>query len=352
MASTKRTGTKKRKTKKSKKQAKRIIFFILFIVLAVFLFFYRTNPAFQAKVDSTVQTAVTFTDSILNPESTEQTTTSQNQQTTTPQESTSAAAVTESETVSENGLILLSNILAKPVCPAQNHAADHELRDYQHYSICYRESYEQAEWSAYMLDDSQLVKNAGRSDDFRPDPQISTGSATLADYKGSGYDRGHLSPAADFSFSQEAMSETFYMSNMSPQAGGFNRGIWKDLEAEVREWTKKFGRIFVVSGPVLDEPAESYETIGKNKVAIPKYYYKVLLAPLYADEEDRASKDDSKSLTGIAFIFPNKKLDGSFFDYAVSIDEAEKSTGIDFFASLNDDIENKIESTFDIELWK
>ena len=125
-------------------------------------------------------------------------------------------------------LVELPAGLETPICAAAHHGSDHEIRNFTHYSICYRESYEQAEWSAYCLTEEELVKNTSRSNDFRPDPEISTGSASLADYRKSGYDRGHLSPAADFAFDEKAMSETFFMSNMSPQAGSFNRGIWKD----------------------------------------------------------------------------------------------------------------------------
>lgn len=254
--------------------------------------------------------------------------------------------------VQDYNFVSLPQNLEFPLCAGANHASDHERRNYEYYSICYRESYEQAEWSAYCLTSEHLVKNASRSDDFRPDPEISTGSASLADYKGSGYDRGHLSPAADFAFDKSAMSETFYMSNMSPQAGGLNRGIWKDLEATVRNWAAEFGRVYVVSGPVLEKPAENYESIGKDKVSVPQYYYKALLAPLYADEKDRETPDDAKSVIAIGFIFPNEKCEGDIFDYAVSIDEIEKRTGIDFFNGLSDDVENKIEAEVDVRDWK
>ncbi len=253
---------------------------------------------------------------------------------------------------SGNGFVQLPKNLEFPLCAGANHDSDHERRNFEYYSICYRESYEQAEWSAYCLTSGHLVKNASRSDDFRPDPEISTGSATLADYKGSGYDRGHLSPAADFSFDKDAMSETFYMSNMSPQAGSFNRGIWKDLESSVRAWAKKFGRVYVVSGPVLDKKAGDYESIGKNKVSIPQYYYKVLLAPVYEDESDKETPDDAKNVAAIGFIFPNTKCQGQIFDYAVSIDEVESRTGIDFFDELEDTVENAAEARFEKSVWK
>ena len=144
------------------------------------------------------------------------------------------------------------------------------------------------------------------------------------------------------------MSETFYMSNMSPQAGSLNRGIWKDLESQVRVWAKTFGRVYVVSGPVLEKPASEYSSIGENRVVVPDFYYKVILAPIYKDENDRMSPDDASSVASIAFIFPNEKCSGELFDYAVTIDEVEERTKLDFFSLLDDEIEEQIESRTDL----
>ena len=104
---------------------------------------------------------------------------------------------------------------------------------------------------AYELTAQEVQGIVSRSDDFRADPEIITGSAALVDYRGSGYDRGHLAPAADMKWSEEAMSESFYMSNMSPQAPGFNRGIWKSLESRVRSWAVENGTVYVVTGGIL-----------------------------------------------------------------------------------------------------
>ena len=252
----------------------------------------------------------------------------------------------------EPKLISLSKGLEVPLCPAKNHVQDHEIRKFRYYSLCYRESYEQAEWSAYTISDSDLIKNAVRSNNFRPDGEISTQSASLSDYKGSGYDRGHLTPAADMAFSEEAMSETFFMSNMSPQTPQFNRGIWKDLEAEVRYWTKVFGKVFVVSGPVLDKPSSFFTSIGENQVSVPDFYYKVILVPLYEDETDRASPEDSKSVMTIGFIIPNKKCEQDFWNYAVPVDQVEALTHIDFYSLLPDNIEDSVEAKLDLDLWR
>lgn len=225
-------------------------------------------------------------------------------------------------------------------------APDHQIRAFQYYSICYRKSYEQAEWSAYCLRDWMLQKNAKRTNDFRPDPQIEGGSATLADYKKSGYDRGHLTPAGDMVFSREAMSETFYMSNMCPQAAAFNRGIWKDLEDQVREWVRFYGAAYVVSGPVLSKPASEYPFIGQSKVAVPEFFYKAILVPIYEDGLDACA-----DVMAIAFVIPNKACEGDFWRYAKSVDEAEEITGLDFFPLLEDDVENRVEAECDPRPW-
>ena len=150
-----------------------------------------------------------------------------------------------------------------------------ELVHHRYYSLSYSEQHEQAEWVFYEIKKERVLGLISRTDNFRSDNSVSTNSATLSDYKGSGFDRGHLAPAADFSFSTTAMSESFYMSNMSPQNPSFNRGIWKNLESLVRTWGTN-NSIYVVTGPILDDCST---TIGTNNVCIPEYYYKVIYDP-------------------------------------------------------------------------
>lgn len=232
----------------------------------------------------------------------------------------------------------LPTALEIPLCA---HTDDsHEVHQYAGFALCYREQYEQAEWVAYEINTAELVKEANRSNNFRPDPNISTGSASLADYRGSGYDRGHLAPAADLAFSHQTMSESFYMSNMSPQAAGFNRGVWKNLEAHVRDWAEEFGSVYVITGPVLEK--DEYPTIGENEVAVPEYYYKVLFAP-----EGRNGKPEM-----IGFLMPNEKTKEDYFAFVVPVDEIERRTGLDFFHSLPDDAEAALESQSKVEAWQ
>lgn len=252
------------------------------------------------------------------------------------------AGSTKKAAESEPGIFIFPENLELPLCAASKNgtAPDHQIRRFKNYVVCYRESYEQAEWAAYCLEKEELVKNAYRGDDFRADPEITTGSATLADYKKSGYDRGHLAPAANFAFSEEAMSESFFLSNMSPQAPGLNREIWQYLEGQVRTWADRFGKVYVITGPVLEKPAEAYDYIGENQVSIPEFYYKVLLVPTH------------ESLMSIGFIIPNKKCKDTFWDYAVTIDEVERRTGLDFYSLLDDHLEDKLESEYALENWK
>ena len=357
----------KRKTRKNKKQKHSFGFFLLIIAILACLsvYSYKTNPEFREQIDSVIaffkEPQITqisqIKDFIEGSNSDEKQPAQSEQEKSNPEKERSSdkqadtasaqkkSAFGQEEADSKSGKVIsLPANLELPLCPGNHGEADHQIRHFAHYTICYRESYEQAEWSAYCLTEEELVKNAGRTDDFRSVPEITTGSASPADYKKSGYDRGHLSPAADFAFDEKAMSETFYMSNMSPQKGSLNRGIWKDLETEVRLWAKNFGRVYVVSGPILEKKPGEYKSIGENGVSVPEFYYKVILAPLYADEADKASPENADSVIAMAYIFPNEKCEGSLDDYAVTVDEVEKRTKLDFFAPLEDKVENEVEA--------
>lgn len=215
--------------------------------------------------------------------------------------------------------------------------AGEQIIEHMGYTLSYNEENEVASWVAYELTRNEVLGTSERADDFREDPMVITGSATLSDYRSSGYDRGHLAPAADFKWSDDAMSDTFYMSNMTPQEPSFNRGIWADLEAVVRTFAYDNGIVYVVTGPVLTDGP--YETIGSNEVSIPKNFYKTILD--YSGSERK----------GIAFVLPNEGSDKSLQSYAMSIDDAERITGLDFYPSLPDEDEERIESQFSIADW-
>jgi len=204
------------------------------------------------------------------------------------------------------------------------------------YCLLYNEQHEQAEWVAYQLTAPETEKSVDRSDRFLVDPEVITGSAENKDYSGSGFDRGHLAPAADMGWSSTTMKESFFYSNMSPQRPEFNRGIWKKLEEQIRDWAVQNDTLYIVTGPVL---TDGLPVIGKNQVSIPGYYYKVILD--YTLPE----------IKGIGFILPNEGSNKPLQDYAVSIDSVEKFTGIDFFYLLPDGTETQVEKMFSTDNW-
>ena len=204
----------------------------------------------------------------------------------------------------------------------------------QNYMLGYAEQSEQAAWVIYELLASELTgERVERTNDFREDPQVTTGSATLADYRGSGYDRGHLAPAADMAFSEAAMSDSFYLSNISPQRPAFNRGIWRKLEAQVRSWARRYRRLIVVTGGIV---AQNAERIGD--VAVPESFYKVIYDP--------------KRKKMLAFILKNEKHEQqSLSDFVFSVDRAEERSGLDFFFLLPDEAEEAMESIAEPAAW-
>jgi endonuclease G, mitochondrial len=208
--------------------------------------------------------------------------------------------------------------------------------DHSCFELEYSETHEQAKWTYHLLTREMTRANTERSDRFLVDSKVKTNSATDADYKGSGYDRGHIVPAADMAFSEECMNTSFYYSNMSPQVPSFNRGIWKKLETLVRYWAFAYDSIHIVSGPILQD---SLPSIGPNQVAIPEYYFKALL--VYQKNDKRA----------IGFILPNASSSQNLEAFAISIDEIERKTGLNFFHSLDDRIENELESTISLDQW-
>lgn len=214
-----------------------------------------------------------------------------------------------------------------------------EIVHHKYYSLSYNEKFEQAEWVSYVLTKADLAKeNVKRRDWFDPDLKVKSRSAIYHDYSGSGFTRGHLVPAADMAFSDEAMKESFLMSNISPQTKGFNNGIWNELEENTRNWAWKNKEVIVVSGPVLKD---INEFIGKNKVGVPKMFYKIILD---INEPERKI---------IAFLIPNELSEKPLSDYEVTVDSIEKITGIDFFANLfTKEEQERLESKIVKEQWE
>ncbi len=213
----------------------------------------------------------------------------------------------------------------------------------------YAEDYEQAKWVAHILTPDVITGTAHRSNDFREDPLVTTGTAVEADYflkflqkdstfkyDGFGFDRGHLAPSADFRWSKKALSESYFYSNMSPQRPEFNRESWAELEGTMRGYIQDHPttQLYIVTGPVLKEGLPTIER-GVNKVAIPEMYFKVVL--------------DLKSGKAIGFLMPNQKATYPLISFARTIDEVEEVTGLNFFNKIEN--EATIEKTLDKTHW-
>lgn len=192
-------------------------------------------------------------------------------------------------------------------------------------------------WVAWHLTAERTEGSAKRSGvDFAEDTEVPEPRATDWDYYNSGYDRGHMCPAADNKWSKKAMEESFLFTNMCPQNGNLNRGDWNEMEMACRKWAKKYGDLYIVCGPILYKG--KHKTIGKNKVVVPEAFFKVVLR----------TGDNPQA---IGFIYKNTSGNRPKDSYVNTVDEVERITGIDFFPSLPDNVEKNVEATADIANW-
>lgn len=207
-------------------------------------------------------------------------------------------------------------------------------------------------WTCYQMHPGNSAKNVTRHDMFQEDPDLPEATrSTLADYRSSGFSRGHLCPSADRLCSTEQNEQTFYLSNMQPQWQSHNAGLWERIESQVRDWNSNYYRdtLYVVKAATIADvelngktSAGVYTEKCNNRLLIPKYFYCALLS--VKDGKYQAlglwttHSDDAQSSTTIKSC-------------AISIDELERRTGIDFFCNLPDDVEEAVESTFDETFW-
>lgn len=198
------------------------------------------------------------------------------------------------------------------------------------YRASYNPFYKTPNWVAWELTAHETEGSNKRTNKFVADPDLPEPKVTTQDYTHSGYDRGHMAPAADMKWNSKAMAESFYMSNICPQNPKLNKDDWADLEEKCRSWAKKYGKVYIVCGPVYTTAKP--KCIGLRKVAVPDHFYKVVLL------------HDGKQTKAMGFLFKNKSGRQSLEKYMVTVDSLEKLTGYDFFSKLPDRIENEIEA--------
>lgn len=212
------------------------------------------------------------------------------------------------------------------------------LCHYPGFTISFSPEHHQPRWVAWELTgrEAQGEATSRKNLSFTVDPSVD-GCPTLADFRGSGFEKGHMCPAGDMKWSQEAMDACFMLTNVSPQVHALNNGAWRTLEEKCRQWAVRDSAILIICGPILADSLT--RTIGPDQVSVPQRFFKAIVA-LHANPP-----------RGIAFIMPNGYVEGGMQAAAVSIDQAEAASGLDLFPFLPDSIETQIESLCNFPLW-
>jgi len=208
-------------------------------------------------------------------------------------------------------------------------STNNQIVEHAYYTLSYNEQHEQPDWVAYELKLEHTAYNDLKRPYFEEDPLVKTISASWKNYKRSGYDKGHLCPAADRRFNKKAHDETFLTSNISPQEHKFNAGIWNDLEKKIRQWVKKDKRLYIVTGPVF---GSSKKTIGSEHVTVPNHFFKIILK--YGNGKPKM----------MGFLMPHNTTSRNLKEFVLPVDKIESLVGHDFFYELPDSIEKELES--------
>ncbi len=244
----------------------------------------------------------------------------------------SAAATTGSQsTVSTTAIDLLKQRVAK--------GTSERVLQRKAYTTSYNKRRRTPNWVAWTLTKEhtygQLLRDNER---FEEDMDVAEPRATFQDYYNSRYDRGHMCPAGDNKWDQEALTESFLMTNICPQNHGLNKDDWNDLEMQCRTWARRYGELTIVCGPLYEQPEDQVRYIGRNRVAVPSGFFKVVYR---AEPKPQA----------LGFIFENNGSSQPWRNQVVSVDEVEHRSGIDFFMTLPDDVEQRIEAVDQLKGW-
>lgn len=204
------------------------------------------------------------------------------------------------------------------------------------YTVAFQTHWHQPRWVAYQLTRTEVGGGEPRRK-FTPDPAIASMTALDAYYKNSGFDRGHLAPAADMAFDNEAMKQSFYFSNVSPQVPSFNRGIWKQLEERVRAWAARYDSLYIATGPLFLREDTAYV---KGYLPVPTHFYKALLVHCQGRWQ------------AVAFCLPQSATGSeSYWLYSLTVDSLQSVSGLDFFSLLPDELEYPAEHRVDLQFW-
>ena len=224
-------------------------------------------------------------------------------------------------------------LMELPACDS-----DDVILEHKGFVISYNDEARIPLWVAYELTDEETRGDLDRDGyEFRMDPTYSSTQAMREDYYPNDWSRGHMAPAADFEWDADAMGETFYLTNICPQDRELNKNDWNYLEKQVRNWAREFGKVWVVTGPVIG--TNRYGTIGDRDVVVPDSFFKAVLA--YKNGKYHS----------IAFLMDNDDKRYWLDDCAMTVNDLEAITGLDLFPLLPDDVENTVESQLRLPFW-
>ncbi|MDE7427551.1 MAG: DNA/RNA non-specific endonuclease [Muribaculaceae bacterium] len=228
-----------------------------------------------------------------------------------------------------------ASVLTNVIAPAGTPSV---LLDYEGFTVSYNPQHRIPNYVSWELTAAEAASRAAdrKNVSFAADADVE-GCPVPGDYRKSGFDRGHMAPAGDMRWSDKAMEQCHYMTNIAPQVNSLNTGSWKKLEEATRRWAAADSAVIVVCGPVLTDRLS--RKIGASEVTVPERFFKVIMAP-YA-QPPRA----------IGFIFHNNNMPQSMQQAVRTVDQVEEITGLDFFSALPDEIENQIESTSSLTAW-
>ncbi len=200
------------------------------------------------------------------------------------------------------------------------------------YVTCYNHKTLCPDWVAWELTSDETRGHLSRDGyNFSWEPDTERPKSAREDYSNSGWDKGHMAPAADMNWSDQTMKECFYLSNICPQDHEMNSGDWEYIESACRRFARQYGKVWIVCGPIYD--STPYRTIGRDKVAIPDRFFKAMLI----------RKQDGQ-YSAIAFVMPNKAEHHDPYYYKRTVDEVEAIIGRDLFPNLPDEVEETVES--------
>ena len=205
------------------------------------------------------------------------------------------------------------------------------------YVVSYNKDTKIPNWVAWHLTAEHTDGPYKRLNNFYEELNVPRPRATLEDYKGSGWSRGHMCPAGDNKWSEEAMCQSFSLVNVCPQDARLNSGLWNSFEIDCRQWANKFQDIYIVCGPVFYR--QEHVTIGENRVYVPEAFFKVVLCL-------------NGKPKGLGIVVKNNSGTKKNDLYYNSINQVERITGYDFFPALPDSIEDEVEAVVNMDLWK